>query len=593
MIDLVALFEKLYAVRFVFSRRFLLCSLVTVSGMIYGALGFGDLLISNIKPFALGGIVVIALLLWWQATIILPYERRRLRIIEKLVDEFRLDKAGKLLEAPPYFFGYPARVAYLKLLIRFKRISGDLVSAYDCLMRVEQMVLLPREKQGLYMEKAALLFAAGNYTGFRKTLSAIDCEVVTKDKPLHFSYLFLQSNLEELSNIANGKALLEEAIEKAVFPVQRAMVYNNLARMEDAQGLLMSARGSYEHAWSALEENPIPRLFPIIGHNLLLNYACTGEIEKALTFLQSYRCLVDKNNSQQLLQFFNDQTHLARQLHNRELLLDAYKGVKKDVLPFLTESEKFSVEVSELRMRFSDDVRFVEHFDAVINRFPEIKLFKEEDRLNALRELWAVYKQSKEFLPHRLTEMAMPLIVDELLSMEGCVDKHLRDISPLLPAQRDIWLNCKIELVKIKIYNASLTGKPIPKKLIEILFNFVQERSLIWAEKGNDAQELNALIICCDEYVSYSSNLDPSILVDYREQAFSALTQAGIVLDRSWPHPSIVQYSLGYAYFLWKIAGDAEKARVWLMRFESRNHSLLHYMGWLRVQYAELKSAIC
>lgn len=590
MTDLLTLLEKLHAGRIAFSRRFFPVTATLLIAAIYLIPGLGDVLTATaIRPPVLAVFLVFGLALWVTATVQLPHEKRWLCRARQLLDEMHWEDAARVLANPPWLPGFSTRIGQRDALIRLQIASGDLQTANESVRAAEQDVLTKAERQSIHLLKAALLYQAGNHAAFRKALEGIskDSKDTLKKQPERFAYLLLQSHLAELDHtFAIAKSQLEEAIEMATTSIQRAVAYNNLARLEDVQGNDTNARSYYEQAWAALQEHPVPRLYPIIGHNLLIKYGRANEVTKAQALLESYRRAVMPHNAEQQLQLLNDQIHLARQLGDRALLLNAYARCEKELLPNLSEPERFAVSVAELRMRLNDDVNFSEHFNKVIAQFSLQHSLKPEERFHVLNELWVVCQQGMGVLPASQVAMAMQLAVEGLLALEELIDEKLRTIPPALPAQRDHWHGRKLEITKLKIVKA---GAQVPQSLLTSLFGLIQERQTIWADKGNAECEMNALIIFCDEYLAYGLGLGPDFLNEYHSKALAALAQAEIIITREWPHSSMNQYALGIAYFLWKIAGDNQKSAMWMGQFESHNLSILHYAEWLRRQYAELK----
>lgn len=588
MTDPLSFLEKIRAVPFPFSRRFMPFTVWNTVTAGYLSLGMSTLLPENVsQPLVVTGFLLIGLTLWANATAKLPNEERWLRRVRKLLDGMCWEMVEEQLSAPPWLPSFATRIAHQELLIRLKTETGGHQVAYEMVLATEREVLLEKEQQSIQLAKASLLFRAGNYMAFREVLSRLATDKL-EYRPHRFAYLQNKSRLCEFDgDYRLAKRSIEQALEISESTAQRAAAYNDLARLEDMTGIVTNAISYYEQAWILLQEEPVPRLFSIIVHNLLIKYAQTDEASKALALLDRYHDFVDLKNAEQLLQLLNDQTHLARQLGNRELLLDAYKRSEELQLR-LGDSQRFALTVSELRMRLADEVDFPEYFARAFAQLPIQKLSIDE-RIKALDAFWVACKQGITILPDKQLDEALTQIIKEMESFEGVIDDRLRTIPHALPAQRDYWLGRKLEIVKLRIFRA---GPAVPQIYVNQLFELMQGRVRIWADMGNAEQEIGALLVFCDEYVAYGNGLGTAFQNDYRDAAQSAIAQAEVLIEKEWPRPTAHQYSLGVAYFLWKIAANKDKATKWLVRFEGVNTSLRHNMGWLRRNYIELKKEL-
>lgn len=238
-------------------------------------------------------------------------------------------------------------------------------------------------------------------------------------------------------------------------------------------------------------------------------------------------------------------------------------------------------------MRLNDGVDFSGHFTKTVACFGRHKDLATLERFHVLSEILVVCKQGWGALRGSDGIEAMRLAGGELQAMEGEIDAQLRGIPPQLPALRDDWHRRRVEILKLKI---SQSQPAIPRGLVKQLFQLNGERRNIWADKQNPERELEALIVFCDEFIAFGSDLGPTFLSEYRGQAKSALADAGKIIEAQWPHPAMHQYALGVAYFYWKIAGRRDLAATWVDRFDSKGLGLAHYASWLREQHAQLKA---
>lgn len=587
MSDFLAVVEKIYALRFYcWSRRFFLPTVLFVVSVLYVSLDIGQFFSDPLYRILMpASTILTALVLLGSATVQLPHEKRWLVRVEKLLDACAYDRASQLLMASPWLLGFAARVNQKIVLIRLKIDTGDLLAAYRILTATEQTVLLPNERLLVLLSKAQVMLHAGNYAAFDKLLAEIDATPPANGKA-RIRHLLLKSTRFELAgSYADAKLLIEEVTALAASHTERIIAYNNLARLEDIQGNQVNAQSYYEQAWKQLQASPVPALYPSVGHNLLIKYARNNDEAKALALLDIYRSAVSPDNAEQQHQLLNDQVHLARQLENRPLLLDAYHRTATTLFPLVGDAQRFALAVSELRTRLNDNVDFPGHFSKTIALFGLHRNLSPVERLHVLSEILDVCQQSVDVLPDSERLSAEEMAAKALLAMEDEVDSQLHTIPAQLLALRDDWLRYKVEILKLKINQS----KPAtPRDLVKQLFQLILERQNIWVDKQNPVRELGALIVLCDEYTAYSARLGSEFVKAYQSQAQVALADAARILQTKWPHPSVNQYAFGVAYFYWKIGDRADLAATWLTRFNQSGLGLAHSASWLRQQHAQL-----
>lgn len=583
MIDLISLIKELYILRhYAFRRRFFpltACLVLLVAPGVGLAAGMVD---------ALWLLVVLLLslsFLLFSAIWMLPHERHWLKQAQRLFYDNELGKAERKLMSPPWLAGFATRIKGQVALARVRMCKGDFFGAYSVGQALEHEALLPEEQFPVRLAHARLMSMAGNHAAFRKMMRQLEGDSSQQKK--HVSYLLLQSSLHALDGeYAQAKAVLEEAIGIAADdPQMTTAAYNDLARLEDVQGNDTIALNYYEKAWSILRENPVPLLFPIVGHNLLIKFGRNGEAEKALAVLNVYRSMVRPGNVEQVIQLLNDQTHLARQLGNRALLLDAYGRAERELLPLLDEHQRFAQASSELRMRLNDEICFVEHLRKTARGLDRLDNLAVVERFNFLSEMIAVihqYWQQTGVLEFRAVEQRA---VNAFLALEPEIEAKLRDSQPALPLDRDAWCRRLLEVIKFRLGQAAPEQQP---DMVGRLFQLLEERRRLFADKGNIEAELDMLVTICDEYVAYTNQLGGRIVTTHGAAAKRTLIDAHTLLEQRWPYPGLQRFALELAYFCWKIDGDRDGARQWLERFETWKLAPAHYTWWMRERQSEL-----
>jgi len=67
------------------------------------------------------------------------------------------------------------------------------------------------------------------------------------------------------------------------------------------------------------------------------------------------------------------------------------------------------------------------------------------------------------------------------------------------------------------------------------------------------------------------------------------IEQAETLLEATWRHPAMYEFTAGLAYFWFKIANHKSKVEYWLKKFESKEPNLNHFAYWYREQYKNTK----
>jgi chorismate mutase len=532
-------------------------------------------------------LLLVGVALWASAVWRLPHEKRWLEQVQRLSDDNELEQAERTLASQPWLIGFAARIKGQITLAGVRAGKENFPGAYSVLQALECEALLPEERLSVRLAHTHLMFMVGNHAAFRKMMGQLEGDP-PQQREERFRYLLLQSNLYALNGqYPQAKSVLEEAIGVAVAdPRMTATAYNDLARLEDAQGNDTISLNYYEKAWAALRRNPLPMFFPVVGHNLLIKFGRNGEAQKALAVLNAYRGMVKHGKVEQFIQLLNDQTHLARQLGDRVLLLDAYERAERELLPLLDERQRFAQAVSELRMRLNDDVGFVEHLRKTARGLDRLDDLALVERFNFLRELIAAIHQYWQRMGAVESQAVEQRAVERFLALEPEIEAQLRDSHPALPVVRDAWCRHLSEVIKLRLWKAAPAQQP---EVLARLFQLLEERRRLFADKGNTKAELDVLLTLCDEYVAYESQTDQWVAITHGAVAERALSDARALLERHWPYPGLQQFALGVAYFCWKIADDRDCARLWLERFEEQRFNLAHYALWLRGWHSGLR----
>jgi len=140
------------------------------------------------------------------------------------------------------------------------------------------------------------------------------------DQNKYYEILYLQSLFDERAGeFEEARQNLLSAVGEHdnVKDIQLSRIYNNLGRMEKLLGNTTNTyhyyRKSAELALLFREKHLIHIAYP----NLIDTYLLNGDTKNAVSFLDIYFNLIDKNNIDDLLRFNNYKLEYARQIKNK------------------------------------------------------------------------------------------------------------------------------------------------------------------------------------------------------------------------------------------------------------------------------------
>ena len=396
--------------------------------------------------------------------------------------------------------------------------------------QLQSETLLESEKVELKLYQSQLFFRVGNYKRFLKNIDELSEEIIKYPKNEIF-YRLLKSFYYEIKNdFINSKNELIFITENSNKDNLKIQAYNNIASLEELENKSSKeAQIFYEKAFNILKGKALPHFYPITIHNLIICYSKNKNIEKAKKILEDYYNLIDKKSSKQLLEYTNDLTHLARQIHDKKLLEESYLIANEQLPYLLKEEEKLVLEITQLRMRCNDDIDFEKYFLAT---FDKIKSNKDRflliEKLNITTELNHVIKQKIEN-SSQIQKWSDYLFwcIDWEISLEEDIQNKLKEIEHPLCSEKIFWLN---QLVRIKkallIKNGNLYQSFNINDFNEMT-NIIEEIIEIWAKAENEPEYIYAIIHLTDEiYSFYDQTKIIQIFTDYNEKIINYSTFA-------------------------------------------------------------------
>ncbi len=474
--------------------------------------------------------------------------------------------------------------------------EANFIEEYHLYNQLQTETLWESEKFELNLQKAQLFFEVGNIKRFLELMDELSNQVEEYPKKEYFFRLLKAFYYEIKNDWMNAKKELEIIIENSNNSNLKIQAYNNIARIEEIQKNFLTAQSLYEKSFEILKNNSIPSFFPITIHNLIMCYSKNNQYQKAEKVFDEYYKLIDKKNSKQLLAYTNDLTNYARQINDKNLLLKSYFIADNDVKKLLKEKEIFIFEISQLRMKYNDDIGFENYF---FNTFTKIQSNKDDfsllEKLNILRELRHVISQKLGEKQAQETKWINHFrwCIEWNFSLKNEIENELKNIESSLSLIKVFWINQLIQLQKNILSTPKGKNEPFDLEKLEILTKYIEEVIFIWEEVGNEPEQINEILHFLDEINAYfCQTQDFRIISIYNEKINTYLLKADQLLENNYKNPHIADYFIALAYFFLNIKNDKLGAKKWIERFDELNISLNHYAKYLNDWYSYCKKEL-
>jgi hypothetical protein len=490
---------------------------------------------------------------------------------------------------------------FSEMYIRFKQklqyakdlhIQNDFEREYKIYNELLSEILWSSERFKVNLYLSMLFYKIGNFKRFIEIMDkvSLDIEKYPKEKYL---YGFLKAFYFEI-NLDFSKAIseLESVSENTTDINLKLQAYNNIARIEEMEGNSVSALSFYEKAFEILKKKPEAKFFPIVIHNILISYGKQNELEKGANVLKVYWDMIDKINPQQIIEYANDMTHYGRQIKNKDLLEKSHDIIKDKVVPLLKDDRNLILELSQLRMRYNDDIEFDKYFKMT---FYKLKLQKNTfsviEKLNIIREFRYVLQQkigngNQDF---KWVE-DFNWIINWHLSLRNEIEEQLKNIESSLSIIRIFWIKQLIDLQKSKMAFPKNIQEPIDMNDLTVLVEYIKEMIRIWEDVKNTVQQINEIFHLMDELFNYwNQTKDVRIIHSYKEEINVYLNKADSLLEKYWRIAPNKEFLIAMSWFFLNLQQNQEKAFYWLNRFDGLKISLNHYAQYIVIWYNTVK----
>ena len=520
--------------------------------------------------------LTLLLLLVIRSRYLLPFEEEKLAAIRTKIYEANL--AGARLEIKKkHAFPSPAFVTLKKfaesrLLIQ----EGEFLKAHSILFKIDENSLLIKEKSLLYLSRSCLYFGLENFRDSRQLLDKVNLDILDTESSRLQALLLRNELLLADNQIQEAKKLLEQAIEEDWSEaVSEASIYHSIALLECAYGNKSTALDLYNDAWSALKKTNRFQQQARTADNYIICLAIENKVNDAIKVLNEFESLLDYQNVNQLIEYLNIKSNLARQILNREMLLQAYRFSELEIQSKASGKQKLMLFVTQIKSAESDFFNiapFVERAMKQLKKYTGILTLQE--RLNIYSEILSILIN---YLPDNKDAQNHFMSVYE--QYRSAVDElNLSHVPINLTALRNRKLEHNNRLLSMS--PDWLTEETSEK----ILKNHVELKNLRIA-KNDVTGSLDSMMLIMAVCVGSGT-----VSTKFAKFYISTLKEADSLLEKNINIPSASLFFIGLAYFNYKQLLNYDRSLFWFNHFQSLRLSIHHQSLWHRDRYNEVKT---
>lgn len=515
-----------------------------------------------------------------------PWEILYFKKINKAINDYNYDLAKELIENKTFLISYPSKIKYDLLQIQYNlTLEHDSKSLFKNNESLQNRYLLTinDEKTKFTLSRLNIYRKFENIKLIEETLDELD-EKNLKGPNL-LSYKLVQSFLFEYNgDIKKAKDLLISLLDKK--DIDKVLLYNAIARLEELQGNYKQAIHYYEKSYEYLKQEPKAKYFHTVLHNLVIVNTRVTDLKKSQEWLNIYELMIDKNNLFQYLEFLNTQLLLARQIRDRMLLLDAYSKMSVFIEPKLDKDGWMAHFSSKLRMSFNDGVNFEENLLSAKNLFPQIKILEFPKNYFISKEIFHILKTLDEKSQLGLLKDFYLELADYMNGFTKNIHEYKKQLPDLALSEQFYWLSEENLLMKLNI------SKELKKSNFESLFNDIEQMKLYAQTYNNQYLLVRSNMTTANEFIAYSKDLDNQFSIDFKTKAIDALQEAETIILKNKTNPRYFEFFISTGYYYLELFDDKNKAKEYLELFGEKKISIEQYAQWQRFYYESIVKAL-
>ncbi|GEM_PF-1372014 len=541
-----------------------------------------------IASILLALLVIYIFVAYYAATIPIFPETLVISHLSDLVREGRYTEIEKRFSRKPFYLrSIPGRIKWNLLWARklMTQEQPRLRDAYEMYSELLSFPLFEKEENNIRLNQVLALFLLGDTN---KAKSIFERAKQKIDQNRYYEILYLQSLFDERAGeFEEARQNLLSAVGEHdnVKDIQLSRIYNNLGRMEKLLGNTTNTyhyyRKSAELALLFREKHLIHIAYP----NLIDTYLLNGDTKNAVSFLDIYFNLIDKNNIDDLLRFNNYKLEYARQIKNKMLMLDALTQGRIEILPNISVQEQLVFEISELRIRWNSGYGWDEKLFWVRHYLPEYLKLEFPGRHFVLKEVFNLLRDLAK--TNNLGPFAdlFSQLIDYMGKSNDDIDRYLLELPDYCVYERCFWEKEKAFLRRIQREDEPQINLI---DFYEAIFEHLRNIKDIQLQHGNPLLAIEADLNVADECMGVIQAIRDIATIDYlRKNMLEHLDNACRDFEKFRQHPASNEYIVRiarYALFL----GDKERAKEYFDDFVGLKISIYHYAYWIQKYYLDL-----
>ena len=376
--------------------------------------------------------------------------------------------------------------------------------------------------------------------------------------------------LEKQGRLREASESLHEALLNHPNPGDKLIlckIYNNLGRLRKFEESVSSSLKYYETAAKIASEMNYKGMLHVSYQNVTHSYGLLEQFDVAESWLQKYREYVDRDDPQDLLEWFNVLLEYHRQRRDINAVIRTMREHREQFTKMLTENELLFFDISELRILVNSNIHYMDQLFLAQNRYEQYLQMELHGRYHALKEIHMATQRACDSGLRALFGNFHLQVTRDLTNMQNEIHEHYVLLPEYCVDESCYWIKELATLEKLGCNGGNFD------RLIQTL-NDVKKRYLEF-ENRIDALSINLDI--CDEAIYRK---DHGVVKEYLQKTLEELkTFQG--------HPIEDDCFVRIAYYAYKLK-DQQTAKQYLEKFNEKGISIYHYADWIQAYYHHL-----
>jgi len=481
---------------------------------------------------------------------------------------FRADEAQKQLEQSKWLFITPLEKLHLKLIeAELIAIRSGPRKAYESLIAIDETPLFENERHLLRIRRATYAMQLNNPKQVRlliERVSPFDDDTALEKAYLWGWYLEKQGRLQEASES------LHEALLNHPNPSDKQIlckINNNLGRLRKFEESVSSSLKYYETAAKIASEMSYKGMLHVSYQNVTHSYGLLEQFDLAELWLQKYGGYIDRDDPQDLLEWFNVLLEYHRQRRDINAVVQTMREHREQLTKTLTEKELLFFDISELRILVNSNIHYMDQLFLAQSRYEQYLQMELHGRYHVLKEIHMATQRACDSGLRALFGNFHLQVTRDLTSMQNEIHEHYVLLPEYCVDESCYWIKELATLEKLGCNGGNFD------RLVQTL-NDVKKRYLEF-ENRIDALSINLDI--CDEAIYRKDHV---VVKEYLQKTLDELkTFQG--------HPIEDDCFIRIAHYAYKLK-DRQTAKQYLEKFNEKGISIYHYADWIQAYYHHL-----